>query len=451
MRKHETKFDSTDARRLVQIFPVGGKSPVHQEAAPFSHVYAALKIKIPASHLGSNFSMLRTRLLGEFESAFSISREDKKVLLEFAGVETLQALTALFGIFEECSSGIRPSKACVGHMRPFHIETESPTIVELLNASVNFEDAKQRSLPTVATTATFDPLNFALMRVLKFAEYQECIKEHDCCINGHKEGGRFVVEVTGKNSQGVDTCLKRLKELYYATVVIRDLEAEAVGQLVATQGTFIAIGTGQCALLCTPLQSLQGNGIAKATVAFETDQKTGEFICGKKLGKLFKLNSPCLRALQATSARQPQFQSDFYELCPNEAAQATRYAFEMHGPLSEAIGCYRSLLSEFPAELTFFIDSRHHKKIIGAGGFAIQKIMKRFNVYVKFYNDTEAGERGNVLIKTPVKNRHQMEGARGEIMRITGAEEPQRQGVVHRRARHPEIEELLKMNRTMKM
>lgn len=44
------------------------------------------------------------------------------------------------------------------------------------------------------------------------------------------------------------------------------------------------------------------------------------------------------------------------------------------------------LLEELPAEISFHVPESYHKRIIGVGGRTIQRIMKKYGVFVKFFN-----------------------------------------------------------------
>lgn len=64
-----------------------------------------------------------------------------------------------------------------------------------------------------------------------------------------------------------------------------------------------------------------------------------------------------------------------------------------------------------PAEISFFVPESYHKRIIGVGGKNIQRIMKKYGVYVKFSNAEEFAALGgyyenkdNVIARTPAKN-----------------------------------------------
>jgi hypothetical protein len=83
------------------------------------------------------------------------------------------------------------------------------------------------------------------------------------------------------------------------------------------------------------------------------------------------------------------------------------------------------LEDEIPAELSFYIPESFHKRIIGVGGKNIQRIMKKFGVYVKFSNAEEFKELGgyfenndNVIARTPSKNSANLESLKQAILEL---------------------------------
>jgi KH domain len=85
---------------------------------------------------------------------------------------------------------------------------------------------------------------------------------------------------------------------------------------------------------------------------------------------------------------------------------------DIYSPLSPRLVLGVQLLEdELPAETSFYIPESFHKRIIGVAGKNIQKIMKKYGVYVKFSNDRELEDLGgyyenidNVIARTPAKN-----------------------------------------------
>lgn len=88
------------------------------------------------------------------------------------------------------------------------------------------------------------------------------------------------------------------------------------------------------------------------------------------------------------------------------------------------------LQEELPAELSFHVPESYHKRIIGVGGKNIQRIMKKFGVYVKFSNAEEFAALGgygenedNVIARTPAKNSMNLELLRFSVMELVVAKD----------------------------
>jgi hypothetical protein len=97
-----------------------------------------------------------------------------------------------------------------------------------------------------------------------------------------------------------------------------------------------------------------------------------------------------------------------------------------------------NIQDEMPAEISFFVPESYHKRIIGVGGKNIQRIMKKYGVYVKFSNAEEYAALGgyyqnehNVIARTPAKNEENLEALHGSILELlTGREKREEIGMV---------------------
>lgn len=78
-----------------------------------------------------------------------------------------------------------------------------------------------------------------------------------------------------------------------------------------------------------------------------------------------------------------------------------------------------------PASISFHVPDQYHKRIIGIGGQHIQRIMKRYSVFVKFSNAMDRGGAGkeeddikidNVICRTPARNAQSLDQVKQEIM-----------------------------------
>jgi hypothetical protein len=78
-----------------------------------------------------------------------------------------------------------------------------------------------------------------------------------------------------------------------------------------------------------------------------------------------------------------------------------------------------------PASISFHVPDQYHKRIIGIGGQHIQRIMKKYSVFVKFSNAMERGATNkpqddlkvdNVICRTPARNAQSLDLVKQEIM-----------------------------------
>jgi hypothetical protein len=133
-----------------------------------------------------------------------------------------------------------------------------------------------------------------------------------------------------------------------------------------------------------------------------------EFVAGKKSGKVNKImkNTNCNIAFETY----------------------TEYNFliDVMAPrLEEIQDGFAQLLEEFPAELYWYVPEEYHKRIIGVQGKTIQRIMKHYSVYVKFFNALEFAAAGgdsktedNVLARTPAKNQESLDNCKKAVLEM---------------------------------
>lgn len=106
--------------------------------------------------------------------------------------------------------------------------------------------------------------------------------------------------------------------------------------------------------------------------------------------------------------------------------------FNDHNFLIDVAGADASVLQglsllqeELPAEISFHVPEAYHKRIIGVGGRSIQRIMKKYGVYVKFSNAEEFAALGgyndnddNVVARTPAKNAINLDNLKQSVMEL---------------------------------
>ncbi|KAI8989337.1 hypothetical protein BDB01DRAFT_781420 [Pilobolus umbonatus] len=139
-------------------------------------------------------------------------------------------------------------------------------------------------------------------------------------------------------------------------------------------------------------------------VELSNDQK--EFISGKKSGKINKIMKTSGAKIKFITFNEYNF---IIEVESNN--------------FSKALDGLKLLQEELPAEISFYVPEIYHKRIIGVGGKNIQRIMKKYGVYVKFSNAEEFAALGgyydnedNVVARTPMKNQVNLDKLRHAVM-----------------------------------
>ncbi|GAA6029016.1 hypothetical protein JCM8097_001553 [Rhodosporidiobolus ruineniae] len=132
-----------------------------------------------------------------------------------------------------------------------------------------------------------------------------------------------------------------------------------------------------------------------------------EFISGKKNGKLNKIMKSANVKIKFETFNDYNFLIDVSGSEPGT----------LHG--------LTMLQEELPAEISFHVPEAYHKRIIGVGGKNIQRIMKKYGVYVKFFNAEEFAALGgyndnedNVVARTPAKNAMNLEHLKQSVMEL---------------------------------
>ncbi|EIE78489.1 hypothetical protein G6F46_002387 [Rhizopus delemar] len=141
----------------------------------------------------------------------------------------------------------------------------------------------------------------------------------------------------------------------------------------------------------------------------ESSNDHRDFISGKKNGKINKI----MRTSGAKIKFQP-FMNDYNFIIEVESQSFTK-----------ALDGLTLLQEELPAEISFYVPESYHKRIIGVGGKNIQRIMKRYGVFVKFSNTEEFASLGgyynnedNVVARTPMKNQINLDNLRHAVMEL---------------------------------
>jgi hypothetical protein len=143
-------------------------------------------------------------------------------------------------------------------------------------------------------------------------------------------------------------------------------------------------------------------------VKVELANEHKEFVSGKKNGKINKIMS------------QSNVQIVF------DGFNEYNFYIDVRGAQYEATKSGLDLVElEMPASISFHVPDQYHKRIIGIGGQHIQRIMKKYSVFVKFSNAMDRGGIGkddddikvdNVICRTPARNADNLELVKQEIM-----------------------------------
>jgi len=290
-------------------------------------------------------------------------------------------------------------------------------------------------------------LNYHLMKILHFRRWSEITRKYKCKTTAVRREKQVHVTVSGADRESVNCCTREIEELYYSNILAEfgrpaEVPDGSCGQVVKGEtkgprsdrpGACMAYRSGEVSetarSVFVEISSASDGRVVVfgkigeipsgyrggqwCTVNLLVSFEMGNFICGKKMGKIHRIDSPYLRVTAVDRRAKDQ------------AAAGGMFSFNMQGPLGECLRCYGQLFDEFPVEMCFSIDRKHHKRIIGLEGNAIQNIMKKYNFYVKFLSFKEMGQlglEGNVILKTPRKNRGVLEEAKREIQGRVGEE-----------------------------
>lgn len=106
-----------------------------------------------------------------------------------------------------------------------------------------------------------------------------------------------------------------------------------------------------------------------------------------------------------------------------ESFNEHNFLIDIAGTDAGAIHGLTLLQEELPAEISFHVPEVYHKRIIGVGGRSIQRIMKKYGVYVKFNSAEELSaacldDEDNVLARTPAKNALNLDNLKSSVMEL---------------------------------
>ena len=143
-------------------------------------------------------------------------------------------------------------------------------------------------------------------------------------------------------------------------------------------------------------------------VKIELANEHKEFVSGKKNGKINKIMGQSNVQIIFDGFNEYNFYIDVV----GSQYEATQNGLDL-------------VEQEMPASISFHVPDQYHKRIIGIGGQHIQRIMKKYSVFVKFSNAMDRGGVGkdeddvkidNVICRTPARNAQSLDSVKQEIM-----------------------------------
>ncbi|KAL9003656.1 MAG: hypothetical protein Q9188_003479 [Gyalolechia gomerana] len=143
-------------------------------------------------------------------------------------------------------------------------------------------------------------------------------------------------------------------------------------------------------------------------VKIELANEHKEFVSGKKNGKINKIMGQSNVQIIFDGFNEYNF---YIDVCGAQY-EATKNGLDL-------------VEQEMPASISFHVPDQYHKRIIGIGGQHIQRIMKKYSVFVKFSNAMDRGGGGkedddikvdNVICRTPARNAQSLDLVKQEIM-----------------------------------
>jgi hypothetical protein len=166
-------------------------------------------------------------------------------------------------------------------------------------------------------------------------------------------------------------------------------------------------------------------------VKIELANEHKEFVSGKKNGKINKIMgqsafSPCEHGVVGPRIGELTYFSLGNVQIIFDGFNEYNFYIDVCGTQYEATKNGLDLVEqEMPASISFHVPDQYHKRIIGIGGQHIQRIMKKYSVFVKFSNAMDRGGIGkedddikvdNVICRTPARNAQSLDLVKQEIM-----------------------------------
>ncbi|ELA41537.1 uncharacterized protein VICG_01401 [Vittaforma corneae ATCC 50505] len=417
-----------------------------------------ISIKIPREWLDGKYNHVKTQLIkGHNTFTFEMKRDSLNISIEFYCVDvkkTLEFICTTYDlIFSEPGESGDVGLNSYAHSKCRNTSTfeNSGSLTDNIVADIksistacrsvdqcmprfngslsvlNLENIKISNRLFKTEVTSFLHVNFLLMKILYSKKYNGILRTYSCKLVQISGGNMTRIAIYGESRQHVNNCRREIEEMYYSNILV-NVECDSLVNQHKGLGMIDSCQKNICKAFIEIIMAKAGHNmlfgdvdelfesfgaVHKCTVNLLVNSETGNFICGKKMGKIHKIACPYLKVLLIDT-----FKSGFEE-------PESFFNFKMQGPTNACIGCYRQLLDEFPYEMCFSVDRKYHKKIIGVDGCVIQRIMKKYNFYVKFLSSKETkllGLENNVILRTPRKNKEMLSKAKMEILKYVGEE-----------------------------
>lgn len=233
-------------------------------------------------------------------------------------------------------------------------------------------------------------------RTLRALNFQASSIYEACFYFNPPEGGDLLFDTSNTN---ITNLVAQLSKVSGSEVVFKHDPGS-----IEVLGTERAIRNVYQTLQDTPLIQTHH----KYTVfRVESSNDQRDFISGKKNGKINKI--------MKTSGAKIKFIPFINDYNFVIEVESTSFAKALDG--------LTLMQEELPAEISFYVPESYHKRIIGVGGKNIQRIMKKYGVYVKFSNTEEFASLGgyysnqdNVVARTPMKNQINLDNLRHAVL-----------------------------------
>ncbi|KAI5190784.1 hypothetical protein NECID01_1151 [Nematocida sp. AWRm77] len=281
-----------------------------------------------------------------------------------------------------------------------YFETKILSKKAVVSRSINetfVSAAKKPEESVLKTSLTIDRIKFVYLVTYIRASLEDILVKNEAYIEEVRDASEAVeVVVSSLAKKNLACAVSEILMLCSSivTVHIQKMSPHSAAKVfVLDLGTSIVI-VGESAEVKQVLREIN----LPCRLMMGISAPVEEFICGKKNGKINKVarESQCVLSIQ----KDPEL-----SLVIQGCARNVEFSLAL-------------VEDELPAEYSFYLHEKHHKRIIGYGGKSIQRLMKKHGVYIKFDSSTNTNH--NVIIKTPKKNKESLYKMYKDVMELAG-------------------------------